>query len=61
MTIIIFYKNGKADARIVSDVFVGDRSVVFNAGENQAFGACYDLDNIKKIMVDGVTVWEDDE
>ncbi|MEY8256405.1 hypothetical protein AAK706_01580 [Erysipelotrichaceae bacterium 66-17] len=61
MTIIIFYKNGKADARIVSNVFVDSCSVVFDVNGNLVIGSKYALNNIKKIMVDGVTIWEEEE
>lgn len=61
MKLIIFYKNGKVEARTVSDVFVDSCSVSFNVNGNLVIGLHNTLNNIKKIMVDGVTVWEADE
>lgn len=34
MTIVVFYKNGKVEARTVSDVFVDSCSVSFNVNGN---------------------------
>ncbi len=61
MKVIVFYKNGNAEARIVSGVFVDSCSVAFNVNGNLVMESKHALNNIKKIMVDGVTVWEEEE
>lgn len=41
--------------------FVDSCSVTFDVNGNLVIGSKYALNNIKKIMVDGVTIWEEEE
>lgn len=58
MKLIIFYKNGKVEARTISSVVIEKKSFKF-LKENDGIGwGEIPLDDIKKIVIDGVTVWE---
>lgn len=59
MTIVVFYKNGFVQATTISSVVIEKKLFKF-LKENDGIGwGEIPLDDIKKIMVDGVTIWEE--
>lgn len=59
MTVINFYKNGLVQATNLSDVVITKDSFKYFKEGGQCRGEL-PLDYLKKIVIDGVTIWEAD-
>lgn len=60
MTLIIFFADGTVFANKCGRVLINDEKLHFY-GSGMAAQTIYDLNKLKKIVYDGVTIWEADE
>lgn len=59
MTIVVFYKNGFVQATTISSVVIEKNLFKFLKEKDGIGWGEIPLEDIKKIVVDGVTVWEE--
>lgn len=60
MTLIIFYKDGDVDVRKCSAISISDNDIKYFRNKATEISLWHEMSTMKKIVVDGVTIWEDD-